>query len=99
VIHSKVCSPDGAQRNPGIGAAAKYFSRIPLRDGQDARVPRSAWMRESGLHAGYVLPYTVIPAAAGIQLLKKHRPTGRFWKVFDTPDPYREDSVMPAQGI
>lgn len=34
--------------------------------------------------------YAVIPAAAGIQLLKKHRPTGRFWKVFDTPGQGRD---------
>jgi hypothetical protein len=25
------CSPDEAQRNPGIGAATEHFSRIPLR--------------------------------------------------------------------
>jgi hypothetical protein len=26
-----VCSPDEAQRNPGVGAAAEHFPRIPLR--------------------------------------------------------------------
>jgi hypothetical protein len=43
------------QRNAGKMLGHGVDPRIPLRDGQDARVPRSAWMRESGLHPGYTL--------------------------------------------
>jgi len=27
----QICSPHGAQRNPGIGAVTEHFPRIPLR--------------------------------------------------------------------
>jgi len=43
------------QRSAIRGIAAQETHRISLRDGQDAQVPRSAWMRESGLHASYLL--------------------------------------------
>jgi hypothetical protein len=42
------------QRNAGKTVSHDVDSRIPLRDGQDARVPRSAWMRESGLNPTYI---------------------------------------------